>query len=359
MIEEDAELQSLGGFVGGMGFITAINILAIYLSNTSILATMHFGPVIIAIIIGMAHSQFTSRYIPEKWNDGITFCAEAVLSTAIILYGLRISAQDINGVGTSGILLAVTMIVTTFVVGYLFGTKFLKLDRDTTILTCVGSSICGAAAIIATQKTIRCHDSNKSIMAITTTILFGTAAMFLYPLAFAIGVMPLDTEMMGYYSGATIHAVGQVIVAANSISPETEAIAIIIKMIRIIMLVPFLIIIGLWVNKTRKDKNAPDFLSGDNRRGYDWSEDKKLSIPWFAILFIIVAILNSMHLFPGIMVEKVLILDDFFMTMAMAALGAKSDFSKIREIGYNQIYLAAFLFFWLIGFGILAVKIII
>ncbi len=149
-------------------------------------------------------------------------------------------------------------------------------------------------------------------------VLFGTASMFLYPILYsaiiepATGFLHMSPSEFGIYVGGTIHEVAQVVAVPFSIpnAPiEMANNAVIVKMTRVIMIAPMLIILGI-------------FLSIKAKKGWKRvSGAVKLVIPWFAVYFIGVAGFNSLHLVPEDIVNVINEIDTFLLTMAMTALG--------------------------------------
>ena len=115
--------------------------------------------------------------------------------------------------------------------------KWMKMDRDLTLLTSIGSGICGAAAVLGAESTIQTK-SYKTAVAVATVVIFGTISMFLYPIAYRTGLLDLDPQLMGIYSGSTLHEVAHAVGAGNAMGGEIANVAIIVKMIRVMMLVP-------------------------------------------------------------------------------------------------------------------------
>lgn len=77
----------------------------------------------------------------------------------------------------------------------------------------------------------------------------------------------------------------------------------------------------------------------------------KITIPWFAVFFILVAGFNSFHLIPEIIVRQIIVLDTILLAMAMVALGLTTHVSAIRQAGIKPMLMALVLFGWLIGGG--------
>ena len=140
-----------------------------------------------------------------------------------------------------------------------------------------------------------------------------------------------------------MHEVAQVVAAGHAVSPETENAAVIAKMLRVMMLAPFLLLLAARVKQL-----AP---AGE-------SQHSKISIPWFAILFILVAVFNSFHLLPAALVKALITLDTVLLAMAMAALGMTTHISALKKAGVRPLLMALVLFIWLIvGGGLINVAI--
>lgn len=303
-----------------------------------------FSPLVIAIILGMIYGSTLRRHLPHEWTPGIQFCAKKILRFAIVLYGFRLSFQEVYQVGLHGFTLDLAIVFLTMVVGVIVGVKVFKLDRDIAILISSGAAICGAAAVLATEGVLK-SEPYKAAFAVITVVLFGTIGMFLYPFLQHMNYLGLNETQYGIYVGATIHEVAQVVVAGAAVSPESGNIAVIVKMTRVMLLAPMLIVLGFYIaNFCKTDQRAQE--------GNKISSAFK-SIPWFAVMFIVVVGFNSLHLLPQNGLVLINGIDTFLLTMAMAALGIETNFIKVKQIGLKPIYFALFLFAWLIGGGYL------
>ena len=323
--------------LNGIWFVALFAMSAIYLRKEfQIFQDLEISPLIIAIVLGMIYSNFLKNHYPESWTPGITFSTKLILRGAIILYGFRLTFQQILAVGVSGLTVDLIMVVSTFFIGSFVAIKLLKLDKQTSFLTASGASICGAAAVLATEPVVKA-EAHKSAIAVSTVVLFGTISMFLYPILFKTGLLPyMDLPTYGIYVGATVHEVAHVVgagVACGMVSCDTS---VIIKMGRVIMLVPFLLILGWYLAKS----------SAIGEKG-----SAKLVIPWFAIGFIVVAGFNSLQLLPAEIVKSIIFIDDLMLAMAMAALGLSTNFAKFKEVGMKPIYAALTMFLWLLFGG--------
>ncbi|MEF3191231.1 MAG: YeiH family protein [Campylobacterales bacterium] len=305
---------------------------SMYIAQIPLIAALGFSPLVIAIILGIFYGNTLYHQVPKEWIPGIKFSMQKMLRLGIILYGFRITFQQIYTVGLPGLVADAIMLTTTFLLGYILGVRFFGLDRDTSILTASGASVCGAAAVLATEGVVK-SESYKAAIAVATVVLFGTIAMFLYP--FLYPLLDLSPMAFGIYTGATVHEVAQVVAAGVAISPEVMDTGVIVKMTRVMMLVPLLLVLG-W------------FLSGGSGSA---GERRAIVIPWFAIMFVVVAGFNSLHLLPQEVINFINTLDLFLLAMAMAAIGMETNISKFRGVGMKPIWVAGILFLWLVVAG--------
>ncbi len=311
-----------------------------YIGEARLLKEISFSPMIIGIILGMLYANSLRNNLPDTWVPGIQFCSKKILRLGIILYGFRLTFQDVVNVGVSGIVIDAIIVATTILGGIWIG-RLLKMDRDTALLTSVGSGICGAAAVLGAESTIRTQPY-KTAVAVATVVIFGTISMFFYPIAYRSGWLDLSPQEMGIYSGATLHEVAHAVGAGNAMGTEISNVAIIVKMIRVMLLVPVLLILGWWVAR-RAARSAQ----------HDGSTKGKVAIPWFAVGFLAVIGFNSFDLLPMPVVDTINYFDTFLLTMAMTALGAETSIDKFKKAGAKPFILAFWLYLWLLGGGYL------
>lgn len=231
------------------------------------------------------------------------------------------------------------------------GTRWLRLDQKTAMLIGVGSSICGAAAVMAAESVVRGRAEQVTV-AVATVVVFGTIAIFIYPalyhLSISYGLVAMSPAAFGVFAGSTVHEVAQVIAVGRAVTEQAANTAVITKMVRVMMLAPFLIALSAYLTNHRE--------IGDAQAVTDHCEPRKLIVPWFAVGFIVVAGLHSLPILPPTLVVSMVRLDTFMLAMAMAALGMTTHFSAIRAAGIKPLLLSAVLFAWLI-FGGLAINV--
>lgn len=331
----------------GVLLITLFACAAFYIGEMNWVKMLSLSPMVVGIVLGMLYANSLRNNLPETWVPGIKFCSKRILRTGIILYGFKLTFQDVEQVGLSAIVLDAIIVCGTIGIGVLVG-RLLKIDRSIALLTSCGSAICGAAAVLGVDGAIK-PKPYKTAVAVATVVIFGTLSMFLYPILYRAGIFDLPPAMMGLFTGATVHEVAHVVGASNAMGAEVSNTAIIVKMIRVMMLVPVLLVIA-WAVARNIGKR------GEAAEGNGGSAS--ITIPWFAVLFLVVIAFNSLNLLPVGVVEWINQLDSFLLTMAMAALGAETSIDKFKKAGFKPFLLAAILYCWLIGGGYCLVKFI-
>jgi uncharacterized integral membrane protein (TIGR00698 family) len=319
----------------GLFAVAALAFVSFLFAGNSWLSHLGISSLIIAIILGIVIGNII--HLPSTFTPGIQYAAKQLLRTAIILYGFRVSLQEIHAIGVYALLIDTTIVTSTLFIGYQIGTRLLKLDRHLALLISCGAAICGAAAVLAVEDIIK-SEPYKAAIAVGTVVLFGTISMFLYPVLQRAGMLGLSNAQFGIFAGASVHEVAQALVTGSSISQQIGQTAVVVKMVRVLLLIPVLLFLSFWNPSAATDRR------------------KKLMVPWFAVGFLLVICFNSLHLVPQSIVKSINAFDMLLLTMAMGAIGLETKFSKIKKVGLNPLYLAALLFAWLLCFAALTVR---
>ena len=345
-------LESPGNTIKGVLLVSFIAVLATLLSKLTFFQHLGISPLIIGLVLGTFYTNFLPSKHLNQWRTGVIFSTKEILRVGIIFYGFRITFLNIGEVGVAGIVVSSSIVILTSLLGYFIGFKLLKLDRDLTILITAGCSICGAAAILATEPVVKAS-AHKRCIAVATVVVFGTIAMFLYPFLYQMGFLNFEGQGLGIYLGGTIHEVAHVVGAGHAINAETANTAIVVKMLRVMMLAPFLIILSLWLK---------NIITSDEKEQNKFSKRGRITIPWFAVGFILVVGFNSLNILPESWITGINQLDTLALTMAMTALGMETRLKMFRDVGIQPFYLAGILFGWLLFAGYfitqLAVKLV-
>lgn len=342
--------ETKGNTLHGILLIMLFALSAFFVADFQWVKALSLSPLIVGIILGMIYANTLRRFMPQQWAAGIKICTKQVLRTGIVLYGFRLTIQDVTNIGLSALWVDCLVIIGTLALGMLFG-RLLKMDRDTALLTSTGSAICGAAAVLGAEPVVRC-EAHKTAVAVSTVVIFGTLSMFLYPIIYRTGLLDLTTQQWAIYTGGTLHEVAHVVGAGNAMDPDgmlhIADQATITKMIRVMLLAPVLLVMAFVLAR------------GANSEG----GKRKIAVPWFAFGFIGIICLNSLiqsfSFIPAETLSSALgyinSFDTFLLTMAMTALGTDTGIEKFKAAGAKPFVLALMIYGWLIVGGYVLVK---
>lgn len=339
--------QRLMSFLPGILLTGAIAILATELAKSAWMQANGISALTLAIVGGMIAGNTVYPYIAAHSTRGVTFSKQILLRAGIILFGLRLTFQDIGHVGVVGVMIDALVLSSTFALSCWAGTRFFGLNRRTAMLIGAGSSICGAAAVMATEPVVRGR-AEEVCVAVSTVVAFGTLAIFIYPALYHLNDrmhwLSITPFAYGIFTGSTVHEVAQVVAAGKGVAEIAANTAVITKLVRVMMLAPFLVLLSAYLSRNSEEAAVPEAPS------HSW----RGIIPWFALGFIAVAGFNSMAVLPHSFVSAAIDVDTLILATAMAALGVSTQVSAIRAAGIKPLGLAALLFGWLIfgGFAI-------
>ena len=282
----------------------------------------HYGAptMLMALLFGMVLSFLSKE---ERCVEGINFVAKKVLRLGVSLLGARISFEMISAIGLVNVAITLIAVLATISFG-IFLSKWLKIDRYFAFLTSGSVAICGASAALAIAAILPKNKERDEelIFTVAGVTVLSTVAMILYPiLGQKIG---LTGDALGVFLGATIHDVAQVVGAGYSVDEPTGDIATIVKLLRVAMLAPVVIIAGLIIRYAigaKKTSESPPIL------------------PLFVLGFILVVLANSFGILPQIVKDVFQVTSRWCLVMAIAAVGMKIDLSQLRHIGRSAFFL--------------------
>ena len=336
-------------------FICAITaILSIQISNYLGIEVLKLekspiSPIIIAIILGSLISNSLKNI--NYYADGFTFSIKYLLKLGIILLGIRLSVSDILIYGSQGLFVIIPCIVISiFIVTNL--RNYFQVSDNLSLLIAVGTSICGATAIVALAPAINAKKEEISY-AIANITIFGLIAMFLYPLL-AFTLFNNDSLAVGLFLGTSIHETAQVagsgmIYAEQYENPSVLDIATVIKLVRNTMMV---IVIPFLAYQAKKDS----------------SPENKINIisifPYFIIGFLAFGVIRTIgdqfeyqigsELWNNF-VYNIKFLAELLLIIAMSAIGYNTKIDKFKNLGLKPFYLG---FIAAISVGIVSFSII-
>jgi uncharacterized integral membrane protein (TIGR00698 family) len=319
----------------GLALTGGIAVLAFALRLIPGVSTL--SPMILSVMIGVVVQNLGGA--PRATRHGAAFSLRHVLRLSIILLGMQITARQAAELGATGLAGIAAALVATLGFTVLAG-RALGLPRGLALLIGVGTSICGASAVIAAKAATGGEDEDAA-HAIACVTLFGTIATFGYPIA--QGLLGLAPRAYGVWAGASIHEVAQAVAAAFQGGAEAGQFGAIAKLTRVAMMAPVVIFIG--------EASARFGASNDGER-------VRPPFPWFLVGFLALAAFNSVVVVPREIAAPIGVVATFLLSMAMAAMGLHTDLSRLRARGLRPIALGLFASLFISGVSLLMVRMV-
>lgn len=318
-----------------INFFFILSVFAFYLSQIEYLKSLGLGLLTISMLIGMLMGNSMPNKMHVMLEDGMVFCKQRLLRIAVAFYGFRLSIQQIQALGVQAFIIDVILIITTMGFAIWIGVKLLKLEKETAILIGAGHAICGAAAILATSSIVKAKNDQVAV-AVSCIVLFGTFGMFLYPWIYQyVSHAVITDRIFGIFTGATLHEVAQVVAAGQAMTPQAAEAAIVTKLIRVLLLAPFLLVLCYWLTRN----SASNQSAGS------------IKLPIFVFGFIACMFLNSLVHIPKYIHSVIVLADDLALATAMVALGVSVRIVDLKKAGMRPILLGLILTLQLIGIG--------
>jgi uncharacterized integral membrane protein (TIGR00698 family) len=308
------------------GFLLAVllSAAAVALQRTELFSKIiPLSSLIIAIVIGFVINN--SFPLPAHTRSGIRFSSKRVLRLAIIFLGFRLSLSEVAGMGPSALAVIAAASILTVVFTLWLG-RLMGIPLKRALLLGSGISICGASAVAAVDGVINSKEEDTAF-AIGAITLLGTVFMLVYPLIYT--ALGLSDASYALWAGSSIHEVAQVTAAGSIMAdPTSQALASSVKMIRVLLIVPFTLVLL--------------FFPWDDSSAAGSAEKKRTSriaVPWFAVLFFVAVVINSLNVVPKNIVAGINLADNWAMTVAMAALGLDISLRAMMKIGRKAFVL--------------------
>jgi uncharacterized integral membrane protein (TIGR00698 family) len=279
------------------------------------------GPLTLALVLGIALRAWTG---PLRWSDeGSRLCARPVLRLGVFLMGARLDFALVARVGPRVALLDV-LLICAGLLGIAALARAMGVPAKLATLLAVGTSICGASAVVAAGSVTRAEEEDVTL-AVALCGVVGTLGVLFYDL---MGPhLPLTVPQLAILCGSTLHEVAQVIAAAFTWGAESGDLGTLVKLTRVVLLAPALLALGY----------------ATRGQGVRYSL-RNPPIPWFVIGFLALGTVRSLGLLPGALRPVLEATSIFLMTCAMAAMGLHTQVAMIRRAGVRVAYagLAAF-----------------
>ena len=297
----------------------------------------HYGApaMLMALLFGIALNFLSDD---PKCKRGIAFSARTLLRIGIAMLGLRISFSMAADLGWPIVFFVIGAVTSTILFGLLIS-KFFGYGPRFAFLSAGSVAICGASAAMAISAILPIDDRTEERLVFTVVgvTILSTFAMILYPIL--ADALSYDAKLAGIFLGATIHDVAQVVGAGFSKSEETGDIATVVKLIRVSMLAPIILIASILIRRVSEKE------LGTSKR--------PPLVPGFVLAFVVLVIINSVQIVPVIITEISVEISRWALLTAIAAVGMKTALREVINVGLPAISLlvieTAFICFFMIA----------
>ncbi len=280
------------------------------------------GAPVFAILIG-ALIALAGRTTPAL-RPGLRVAARPVLQLAVVFFGFGLSFAAVASIGVSSLPVLAASLAGAFFGALLFG-RLLGVGGDLRTLISVGTAICGASAIAATDGVLRARERDVSY-AIATIFTFNVAAVLLFPL---LGhALHLSSHTFGLWAGTAVNDVSSVVAAATSFGHGATSYAIVVKLARTLAIIPITLVLSL------RRARAAEVSTGSFRAAAS-------SFPWFILAFVAAVGVSSLGLLTPAVASALGSLATFMIAVALAGIGLSTDLAAIRRAGIRPLALGA------------------
>lgn len=306
--------------------LTGAIVLAVIATILGKLAPIVGAPVF-AIVIGIIFAAL--RPPTQKYQRGLTFSAKSVLQASIVILGTGLSFTQVLVTGTSSLPTLLGTLAVALLGAWFFG-KLLGITGDLRTLIGVGTGICGASAVAATDAVISASENDVSY-AIATIFTFNVMAVLTFP---TIGhLLAMTPHAFGLWAGTAVNDVSSVVAAASIFSPAATSYAVIVKLTRTLMIIPITLTLAIMRSRKQRANGAPTVKFRHFHR----------VLPIFIGWFLLSVTLNTFRLIPSSWHSDLSLAAQFMITMALGAIGLSSRLDKIRVAGIRPLALGAIL----------------
>ncbi len=291
-----------------------------------------------ALILGVLLGSIPTlrRRLDGPLAPGLALAGRRVLRLGIVVLGLKLSLLDIARLGWVAILAIVALVVACFGITWLVGRLF-RLEGDQAVLMAAGFSICGVSAVGAMAAARRSPEKDTGTP-ITLVTLYGTLAIVALPALASL--LRLDDRQFGHWVGASVHDVGQVVATAQTAGAVALAVAVVVKLTRVLMLAPMVAIASIQARKRDAAREASE----------DASAPRPAIVPLFIVGFLAAVLLRSFLPLPNGMLAIADIVQSALLATALFGIGASLRLDQLARSGLRAV--GAGLVAWLAILGL-------
>ncbi|KZB79428.1 YeiH family protein [Amycolatopsis regifaucium] len=293
--------------------ITGAGVAAAYLVGTAVPVV---SALTIAVVLGILAGSLPA--LTDETRKAISGVTKKLLRAGVMLLGLQLSLPSVLALGP-GTLLAVVLTVGVTFLGTIGLGRLLGVPRGLAMLVATGFSICGASAIAAMEGVVKREDSDVAT-AVALVTFYGGLAIAAVPLLG--GWLRLDAVRIGEWAGLSVHEVAQVVAAATPAGSAAVAVAIVIKLSRVVLLAPMVAAVGVH----------------ERHRPADGGKRPPL-IPLFVIGFLAMAAVRSTGIVPGVALDVAKVACTLLLAAALFGLGCAVRIGTLIRTGGRALLL--------------------
>ena len=313
----------------GLGLIAAIVVVAFQIHNFQ----PAMSPLALCVAFGFLIANLGSW--PTFAIAGTALASKRLMRIGVALLGAQVSVVSLQAIGMKGVI-TVILVVSFTIFGILALSRLFKMTGELGLLIGVGFGVCGATAVAAIRPQTRATEEETSY-AIALISLCGTLSIFVLP--FLGHLMGLSDQTFGAWAGAAVHDVGQVIATASVWSDDAVKSAIVIKLSRVCLLAPIVLILSLRHRRYLK-------AQGESVQ----TSTKVPLIPFFVLGFIALATLQNTIDIPNSLHDFIVLTSKVLLGAGLVALGSSVRWKAIRAIGPRPMLMG--LIAWIIVGGV-------
>ena len=307
----------------GLGAVLVLTVISTVLG--------HLVPVIGAPVIAIVGGILVTLRspAPTTWRPGLHLASKTVLQSSIVVLGTALSFREVFATGLRSLPVMIGSLATSLIGAALIG-KALGINRDLRTLIGVGTGICGASAIAATDAVLNADEADVSY-SIATIFLFNVTAVLTFP---TIGhVLHMTPGAFGLWSGTAVNDMSSVVAAASIFGHGATSSAVVVKLTRTLMIIPITLTLALWRSRKETVSGPQRTLLGHVRATF----------PTFIIWFLVATTLNTIGLIPSNAHRALSDVAQVMITMALGAIGLSTRARDIARAGWRPLALGAML----------------
>ncbi|MBS1724350.1 MAG: putative sulfate exporter family transporter [Armatimonadetes bacterium] len=286
-------------------------------------ANLHFSPLLIVILFGVA---LGSALKLPTWSDaGVSVAQKPLLRWAVAGLGFKLSILELLNIGGQALTVVVVCTFGALAFGWWLGVRT-GLNEKLSILLSVGGSVCGASAVVAADTVVQAEGEDAAV-SLGVVTLWGTVGIFVFPLlGRLLGAQPFG---FGVWAGSSLQEMAQVVAGAEGFDEASVKVATVVKLARICLLAPIVFYLAWWLRRVRGAAG----------------EAKVAPVPWFLVMFVVFAAVNTFAAQIGLTKEAMKLITDgvvLLLAVGMAGVGLKTTFRDLKKAGWKPV---------LVGFG--------